>query len=232
MPVITEIREFKIQPCKVNKELIGLVGTILESDTTYPKEKKMYALESRFRKIESDNSRDFIATEWPNDAIRIAIGMGNSYPLIVSIQINFKPSEGTVKVSSSDATWANGISKRIEEAFVRKKLGYSGLIEDALSRWAATIVTWLSLSAALTFLILKAYRNSGTILDFTQVFWLLFILGGFLGGAWVIYYFLGWLFPKYEFGETVQKRLRKWIWSLLIGSGLIAWVIDRLASSL
>lgn len=233
MPVITEIREFKILPCKVDKELIGLIGTILESDTAYPKEKKVYALESRFRKIESDNSRDFIATEWPNDAIRILIAMGNSYPLLVSIQIDFKSSgEGTVKVSSSDATWANGISKRIEEAFVKKKLGYSSLIEDAFSRWAATIVTWLSLSAALTFLILKAYRSSGTILDFSGVFWPLFIIGGFLGGGWVLHFFLGWLFPKYEFGETLQKRLRKWIWSLLMGSGLVAWLIDRLASSL
>jgi hypothetical protein len=159
--------------------------------------------------------------------------MGNSYPLLVSIQIDFKSSgKGTVNVSSSDATWANGISKRIEEVFVKKKLGYSSLVEDAFSRWVATIVTWLSLSAALTFSILKAYRNSGTILDFSEVFGLLFIVGGFFGGGWGIYYFLGWLFPKYEFGETLQKRLRKWVWSLLMGSGLIAWLIDRLASSL
>jgi hypothetical protein len=233
LPVITEIREFKIQPCKIDKELIGSIGAILESDPACQKEKKVYTLESSFRKIESDNSRDFTSTEWPNDATRMQIAIGTYYPLLVSIQIDFKsPGQGSVKVSSSDATWANGISKRIEEAFVRKKLGYSSFIEDAISRGAVSLGTWFSLSIAFTFSILKANSNQGIILDFAAVFSPLFIVGGPVGGIWIIYYFLGWLFPKYEFGETLQKRLRKWIWSLLVGSGLIAWIIDRLASSL
>lgn len=57
------------------------------------------------------------------------------------------------------------------------------------------------------------------------------MLGGLFGGLWLFYFFLGWLFPKYEFGETLQKRLRKWIWSLLIGSGIITIIIDKLISS-
>jgi type IV secretory pathway VirB2 component (pilin) len=138
--------------------------------------------------------------------------------------------EGKVNVTSNNATWANGISKSIEDAFAQKKLGYGTLIEDFFSKLFATIVTWFSLSLAFAYLIVRGYSHSGIVLDFDQTLVGVFGIGGLFGGLFVIYYFLTWLFPRYEFGETMQKRFRKWIWSALIGSGLVAVIVDRLIS--
>ena len=233
MPIITETREFQIPPCKVDKELLGSLGEILESDRTCQEEKKRYTLVSRFRKIESDDIKDFIETDWPNDATEMMVTIGSKYPPLVSIQIDFRHQrEGKVHISSSDATWANGILKRIEDAFAQKKLGYTTIIEDTFSKVCAALVTWFSLSLALTYLIVRGYGHSGTILDFGETAFGVFILGGLFGGIFAVYYFLTWLFPRYEFGETLQKRSRRWIWSALIGSGLIATIIDRLTNLL
>jgi len=231
VPRVTETREFEIPSCKIDKELISSLGRILESDSVCQKEKIVYSLDSRLRKIESENSSEFIATDWPNDARRISMVVGSFLNLLVTIQIDFKyTSNSKVTVSSTDATWANGISSRIEDAFKRKRLGYSSLTEDTSSKLFVTVATWFSVSLALTYLTVNVSNRYGIALDLSVTFWGVFMAGGFIGGVLLFYFFLGWLFPKYEFGETLQKRFRKWIWSLLIGSGIITIIIDKLMS--
>jgi hypothetical protein len=228
MSVVTEIREFEVPPCKVDKELLRLLGGVLESDNICQKERMAYMLYSRFRKIESVSSRDFIEADWPNDAGGIGISVGSKYPVLVSIQIPFgSMKDGKVVVTSTDATWANGISKRIEDIFMQKRLGYATLIEDFSSKAFVATMTWVSLSLALAYLVNIVF-NPG----FAVSFFLIFVFGGLVGGLPSVYYFLAWLFPKYEFGETFQKRFRKWIWSLLVSSGLIGLIIGRLTNSL
>jgi hypothetical protein len=157
--------------------------------------------------------------------------VGSFLNLLVNIRIDFKyTSNSKVTVSSTDATWANGISSRIEDAFKRKRLGYSSLVEDTFSKLFVAIATWFSVSLALTYLTVNAYNRYGFALDLGVTFWGIFIFGGVIVGGWLFYFFLGWLFPKYEFGETLQKRLRKWIWSLLVSSGIITMIIDKLMS--
>lgn len=229
MPVITEIRQFKIPPCKIDKDLIGSLGKILESDEVCKQEEILYSLDSGSRKIESTRCNEFAAAEWPNEARSITITVGEHYPGLVLIDIDFKyMSQSKVKVSSSDATWANGLSKRLEEVFDQRKPGYSAIVEYVSAKLTVVLITWLSLSVALTYISVELYRHFGTNLKFISGFFAISTLGGMVGGFLLLYLFLDWLFPRFEFGETLQSRLRNWIWSLLISSGALAILLDKL----
>jgi hypothetical protein len=228
MPTIIEKREFRIPPCKIDKELVGQVGEILESDPICKNQKMVYSLESRFRKIESESVKDFVTPDWPNDTHQISVSTGTAYPRLVEIMVSSRASDlSKVTVSNPDATWANGMSKTLEDIFARKKLGYSFFLEDLGMKFLIVLATWASLSLALTFLVGKVNANATPPRDFWQDFSLIFLLGGLTTG-WLVYLLLDWLYPRYEFGETIQKRLRKWIWSVLCGSGILATILDKI----
>ena len=77
--IVTEIREFQIPPCRVDKELVGELGKIFESDEICKEERQTFTLVSKFRKIESDNIQDFVETDWPNDAQLMTVTIGTKY---------------------------------------------------------------------------------------------------------------------------------------------------------
>lgn len=221
MSVITEIREFRIPPCKIDKELVAKLGKVLESDKTFENEKIHYSLNARSRKIESDEYGKFTAADWPGDIEEIKIEAAD-YPHPVVIDIDFKfMSDSKVSISSGDATWTDGISRQLEKVFNERKLGYHLIVERWYVKLIIAIITWLSLSLSLTYPVVEAYRPGGTKLLFNGVFISIFIIGGLIGAFFVLYSFLEWLFPRLEYGEPLQKRVRKWIWGLLVSSGLL-----------
>ena len=228
MSVITEIKEFRIPPCKIDKELVAKLGKVLESDKAFENEKIHYSLNARSRKIESDEYGKFTAADWPRDIEEIKIEAGE-YPHPVVIDIDFKfMSESKVSISSGDATWADGISRQLENVFNERRLGYHLIVEHRYVKLIIATMTWLSLSLALTYPVVEAYRLSGTNVYFDRTFVLIFVLGGLVVGLLSLYSFLDWLFPRFEFGEPLQKRIRKWIWGLLVSSGLLATLVFKL----
>lgn len=226
MSVITEIREFTIPPCKIDKELIARLGKVLE-DVVHAN--VHYTFDSRTRKIESDKYIPFTAADWSNDVKEIKIEVGASVPKSIFININFSSmSESKVTIASSDATWADGVSRQIENVFNAKKLGYHLIVERRSVKFIITIITWLSMSLALTYPIVEAYSLIGAPVYFDRTFVLISIFGGLLGGIFILNNFLNWLFPRFEFGEPLQKRIRKWIWGLMVSSGFLATLAFRL----
>jgi hypothetical protein len=47
-------------------------------------------------------------------------------------------------------------------------------------------------------------------------------------GGFGIYYLVDWLLPYFEHEKLLQKRVRKWIWIILFGSGIVPAIILKL----
>jgi hypothetical protein len=226
MSRVTEIRQFQIPPCKVDKDLIVELGKTIQSDPLFKKIGARYYLNAYSRRIESDDYANFTAADWPDNVKTIAASLGE-YPAPVDVEINFKyPDLSKVKISSDDATWADGFSKQLETVFEKRKLSYHSIVRHWYLKGLISLLTWVSLALALTYPLTPVFNmfEEATIFE---VFVIISFAGGMLGGVWVLYAFLGWLLPHFEFGEPLQKRVRKWIWSLLVSSGFLATLIFK-----
>jgi hypothetical protein len=217
---VTEIREFKILPCKIDKDLIRKIGRVLESDVICKKKGISYNVNSPTRKISSNEFSNFTEAEWSNEIRSISIGV-KEYPSPVNIEIDFKyTSSSKVTISSSDATWADGIAKQLERVFNENKLSYSPIVEHWYLKMILAVSALLSLSWALTYPMVEVFRIFGRDLPFLNVF-LIIVLVGIFPALMALYSFLEWLFPRFEYGNALQKRIRKWIWALFVSSGFL-----------
>ncbi len=228
MSVITEIREFRIPPCRVDKDLVSKLGKVLES-----KSNAHYSLDAWSRRIESDTYGEFIAADWPNDikSINIAVGVSYPPPIYIGIDLRFM-SASKVTVSSNDATWADGMSRQLERVFKEKELRYALIVERWYLRLMIAILTWLSMSIAFSYLVVETgYLSTATGSPSGEVFLVIFGVVGMMGGFWGLYYLFEWLFPRLEYGEPIQKRVRKWIWALLVSSGFLTTLVFELLGS-
>lgn len=192
-----------------------------------------YELVAPSRIIKSAKVDGFTSDEWPSDAERITLSVGggkSSREIETNIYMErWRTSNSQVSVSGKDSTWVNGIADRLETTFKSRIVGYHLIVERFSLRILISIVTWISIAFAIAyplFPVLKPFLKEGV--TWIVLFAIVSIVGGW-GAIFLLEEFLKWLFPRFEFGEvSLPRRVRKWIWGLLISSGLIANIIFKL----
>lgn len=128
-----------------------------------------------------------------------------------------KAKQSTVTISGRDATWVHGITDQIEQIFNNKKLGYAVFLEHRILR-LTTYVILLVLALG------SAYFVTPIVLKEIPLLLLYFMLG-MLVLEWVFEK----LYPRFEFGEEpLQKKIRKWIFALIISSGILSTIILKI----
>lgn len=250
MSTVKEKRTFTIPPCKVDKELIREIGKIMEKESNKIREEMIervkrkpysqteetaegfvddyfesdylphYVLEAKSRDIRSHEIDNFVKTKWPKDTDSISLSMGGLF-LAREIEIKVKvylessmAKSSSVSVSGRDAIWVHGITDQIEHIFENKKLGYGPFVEHAILRGVVycillllTLVVgyWVSPIVIENDLLIAAYIPLGaTFMEFTFQM----------------------LYPRFEFGEEpLQKKIRKWLYTFILGSGIISTII-------
>lgn len=233
MPEITEKRTVRIPPCKVNKKLIEEIGKFLEGEDL----EMSYSLDSRTKTIRSNDVNDFIGADWGSDLKEIVIGSVTRHvwrsseegvteqheSRSVDIRINFSsPKLSEFSVSYENAVWVDGIFRQIESIFEKYKLNYSFLHTARLSgiyRLSLAIITTSTLSYPI-----YLFSNANPSIEFLSDFLVIFAIFGFIA----LLSFINWVFPRFEYEDNLQKRVRKWIWIALFGSGIVPSIILKL----
>lgn len=195
--------------------------------------KPSYTLVADSKNIKSAEFANFTDVEWPSDTKEINLSIGHfSSPRKIEINLyleRWRMKQSEVSVSGKDSTWVNGIADRLEAVFQKKLLGYRSIVEHSLLRMLLSILTWISIAFAITYLswpMMRPFLKEGV--TWIELFVIILFFGGFVA-VWVLEEFLSWLFPRFEFGEvSLPRRVRKWIWGLLVGSGFIANIIFKL----
>lgn len=233
MSEILEKRTVKIPPCTIEKKLIQEIGELLESQNSC-KDRVNYILDGKTKDVRSTRIKDFVNADWGSSINRITI---ETRPLtsdyssdkckeIPKVEVNISllyPEQSSFEVSGKDATWVNGITEQIDAFFQKYRQSYHRI----KTNWLVRIPLTVSLALILTYPILLVFApfiRPEKLIDF-------YVYVGLLVSmlfVWGLSSLIGWLFPYLEYGETKQKRLRKWIWILLYGSGIIPSIILKL----
>lgn len=219
MSEITEKRTIKIPPCIVDKELIQEIGGLLQSEELCRNHLK-YSLDSKTQDIESKKVEDFVKADWGSELNEIMIETDCESPKVrVSIDFrNIYLSE--FSVSGKDTTWVNGVTNRIHDIFRKHRPSYHRIKTNWFLKMLLTIITTGILCYPIFLLV-----NPLIVQNLVFIVLILFPAG--YGGAG-LYFLIEWLFPYLEYGEPLQKRMRKWIWIFLLGSGLIPAIILKI----
>ena len=241
MSKVVEKRTVKIPPCQISKDLIRKIGKLLES------EKKLggritYILRGATRNITSERVDDFVKADWGFVVESISIGTSHGYPigdfypaparaevgkeeLNVTIQMYKQWGKPRFSVSGKDATLIEGLANRLENIFVMHRSGYHRLADGWFLKFLISVVLTILFEYPISIVIGTACAFFG-IMD-TAIF-----TGAIVSSGILIlisqYSLVNWLFPYFEYGVTTQKKMRKWIWLVLAGSGLIPAVILKI----
>lgn len=219
---ITEKRTVAIPPCRIEKALIREIGELLEKDDLC-KDNVNYILDSKTRDIQSKRVKDFIEADWGSNIRNISIATSYLEKPEVRITIDFEHyflSE--FSVSGENATWVNGLSDQIGDTFRKYNQNITKVRTNPLIKVPLIIV----ISSVLVYPLLLAFSpfiKPDRLLEY-------YVLVGFILSAVffvAINALINWLFPYYEYGQTLQKSARKWIWFVLFGSGIIPAIILR-----
>jgi len=217
MSEIVEKRTIKILPSKIEKKLIQDIGELLENNSPMLGDMS-YHLESKSRDIYSAKVNDFIRADWGKEISRITLGTARRLTrpeksINIDITINFAyPENSDISVSGKDGILVNGISSEIENLFSKYRLNYYMVKRNIFIKYPLTFIT----SVVLTYPISLFLKDIGLWTS-------LFVLVG-IG----IHALIQWLFPYFEYDDPLQKKVRKWVWILLYGSGIIPTVILKL----
>lgn len=225
MSQIIEKRTVKIPPCRISRELVQDLGEILEHDEhiliTF------YSLDSKQRDIQSNEAENFIEADWGTQINRIVINtpfLDDPAVVVqnhVGVNIDFNyPQKSEFSVSGEDATWVNGITSRLDSIFQKYKTSHYYIRTNPFVTYPLCIATALVLTYPFflaSFSFLEGSDSLETILFLSIVLMTVF--------AFIVYGIVFWLFPYFEYGEMVQRRVRKWIWVVLWGSGIVPTII-------
>ena len=251
MSIVTEKRTIKIPPCKIDKGLIREIGQIMEMESEKIREEVIrdaersgiknakkfvddmlsseyfpsYVLKAKSRDVESHKIEHFVDTKWPPDTYTISLSLGGrafARDVGINVEINLESTmakRSRVSVSGRDATWVHGIADRIEQIIRTKKLGYGAFVDHEILRVTTYIILLLGGLGV-------AYFVSPTVMEerYNSIWVFYFVLGvGFLEGIFRQ------LYPRFEFGgEPFPKKIRKWIWTIVVGSGVISAIVLKI----
>jgi uncharacterized membrane protein YidH (DUF202 family) len=206
MSTIISKTTISIKPTRIDKSLIKELGELLEKENL----KLHYHLDSKTQEVTSNSIQEFIGLEWGQSIEKIVISTGYSTDPHVSIEMDFKESYSRkCFISGKNATWVNGIAIRVNNIFKKYRLNYAPI----KTIWFVKI----ALPVVLTFVMLYPISLS-LFLNWKDT--AIFILGIGVSLTQGLYYFIQWLFPYFEYGNTTQKFLQKAIWFILVGSGV------------
>lgn len=201
----------------------------IPSDAYEPK----YSLVSSSRNIESSNVNRFVDAEWPTNVEAISISLGYwEYAKKIEVQLflkSWRMDDSRVAVSGLDGVWVNGVATSLGAVFKERKLSYHSIVTHLSLRILLSIAAWISLAFAVLYPlwgVIRPLLREGIKFEF--FFAVIASFGGLLA-LYPLTLFLTWLFPRFEYGRgSTARQLRKWIWGLLVSSGLVAAVLLKL----
>lgn len=194
--------------------------------------KPEYTLVAHSRNIESTDISGFTKVDWPSDTESLSVSIGrHGAPKRIEIDIyleSWRMNESKLRVSGNNSTWVNGIADQLEAIFQKNLVGYHLIVEKLLLRVLLSILAWISIAFAVAYPLWPAIRPFlKPSVTFPTIFAIILLIG------FVVFYplelFMEWLFPRFEFGPvSLSRRVRKWMWGLLVSSGLIVAIIFKL----
>jgi hypothetical protein len=201
-------RTVRIPPTRIDKKLIQELGEYLEGLNS--KLLLTYSLDSKTKEIEKSKVKDFIEADWGKDIRTITIKSKTA----LRIKIDFQtPRFSEYSVYGRDATWVSGLERCIGEKFSKNRLGYAPLKTKSWLRFLLISLIDILLCTPI-YLALSPYAG---YTNFVAMCFLVFLL--------LLISLTNWMFPYFEYGEPIQKNVRKWIWFALIGTGIIPSII-------
>jgi hypothetical protein len=222
MSKITAKRTKKIPPCTIDKNLIKKVGTLLENDKSC-NGRIEYKLDAKTSDVQASNVGDFIRADWGSDVNSITIRTNDFKSPEVRITFDFhRLFFNKFSVSGENATWVNGITNRLENIIEKNKVKYHLIKTSLIIRTSLAFISVLALIIPI-FLFLNSIS---IIKESNWQYSLSFII--FMFGFWGMNEFIQWLFPYFDYGDSLQKSMRKWIWVILFGSGIVPTIILKL----
>jgi len=220
MSKVTAKRTVKIPPCRIEKDLIREIGELLEKEELC-KGRMYYRLDTKMSDVQSSKVNDFVKADWESDINKIELGTTDYQLPRVGVNFDFRrPEYSKFSVSGENATWVNGITNRIENKIKKYKLKYYTI----KTNWLVKLPLTSAILVVLVYPIFLWLNSIPTIKE--NLFILIWLMFAF--GFWGIYYLIQWLFPYFDYGDTLQKSMRKWIWVILFGSGIVPTIILKL----
>lgn len=211
MSKIIEKRTVNIPPCEVKKDLVKEIGELIEKEKLY--ERLSYSLDTKTKDIESTRIDDFVKSDWGTDINSMTI-RGRYQSKTVNITIHFSYHHlSEFSVSGDDVIWVEGITTQITKLFEKYKQKYHQIRTNYFLK--TSFISVISLYLAYRFLLpLSSLAEPDKLMEFYIV------IGAFLTmiSSFTLDSLINWLFPYYEYGETLQKQIRKIAWTLLAGS--------------
>jgi hypothetical protein len=226
MVKITEKRTEKIQPTKIDNDLLFNVGEIM-NEVCPPSFKVSFVINADSKDIESEDYKELKNLQIPVDTyfVHMAIDSESSSvpwknPIDVSIDTKFPLKNSRIRLRGNDPTWVIGAALRLTEQFERKKLSYRHFARSEALRSVASFISSLLLMTALGLALLRLPIEPIYVF-FTFIFLFYFFMA-------LLKRFFDWLFPYFEIANDNFKprKFRKLALSLLWGSGLLGIIID------
>jgi hypothetical protein len=220
MVEVTEKSTIKIPSCVVNKELIRELGELLENEKVL-QDRLAYHIDTATKDAKSKKVKDFIEMEWGTDLREIKIETSDSaYPKLRTV-IDFRPFyDSGFSLAGKDPTWVNGVTNRVQEVFKKHRTSYFRIENSKPLRVLCSFFVACAFFLPV-YIAMQHYLPDSYSIIIVAV---LVISNGTNGMYWLI----DWLFPHFEHEGVLQTRIRKWIWIILFGSGLIPAIILKL----
>ena len=120
----TERREEKIPPCRIDKNLIHELGTLLALESQ-AKEKPRFTLEATTLTRESEDINKFLERDIPQNTNEITLKIGGwKSPRNIEIYLGIRTQRSKLKVWGDNPTWVSGVYDRIFTIFKKSRLEY------------------------------------------------------------------------------------------------------------
>lgn len=227
MVKITDKRTEKIQPTKIDNDLLFSVSRIMQE--ACPEGFKVsVVINSDSKDIETETNEELREQEIPADTYFVHLSIDNESvavpwenPVDITIDTKFPEKNSRIRVRGNDPTWVLGVSERLVSEFNKKKLGYRHLAKYENLRFTISILL-AGLFAALLALGMARIPGLGTFYGF------LVIITVFYAMMVLLRRFLDWVFPYFEIvnEEFKPRKFRKLALGILLGSGVSGIIVD------
>lgn len=228
MVKITEKRTEKIEPTKIDIDLLTSVGKVISDEC--PKDHKVsIVIVSNSRDLETDDYRELKKMEIPASTRFIGMSVNEkeeefripwTKPIEVAIDMAFPKKNSRVSVRGNNATWVQGVSERLFEEFDKKKLMHRYIAKYEFSRVAISMAVAALFVTVLGFALLRFAVNPPLVS--------LVVLGVWYAVIMLLRRFFDWLFPYFDIDnpDFRPRKFRKAAVGLLLGSGIVGILIE------
>jgi len=209
----------RIPSCRIGNEIFNSLRDLL-------KELKLKCvLKSETTDIETDDVNLLIGSGLPANISLIRIKTLDS-DRNIDIILNFRNNgklESKVMVSGGDSIWVKGMAEELQNLFKKYQLWYSPITRYWQARLFMSIAIISFTIWQINHYLWKAVTPAITGITELQLFATLFLFS-----ILFLYPFnraILWLFPRFELPDSLQKKVRRIFWFLLVL--LISWGITE-----